>query len=163
MACCEVTVNLPSFPATAAAEGADRDSIFVVNDLTKHPDLRTRPYVTGYPNARFYAGVPITSPSGTNIGAYCNLDDKPRDGVSQKESVFLRDMAQTVMTHLETIRALSERQQNNDMMAGLGQYIRGSSGTTREVHSATNMPINSDIGGRKYDPRISYGHSERAG
>ena len=60
VACCEVTVDLPSFSATASAHGDYRDSVFVVDDLTKHPDLKSRAYVTEFPNGRYYAGVPIT-------------------------------------------------------------------------------------------------------
>lgn len=142
VACCETTVNLPSFSTSATAEGDTSKSAFVVNDLTKHPDLSARPYVTGYPNGRFYAGVPITTPSGVNIGAYCILDDKVRDGVSKEDLVFLGDMSQTVMTHLETVRALSERQQSNRMVAGLGKFVRGASDAGRKAPPATNMPLN---------------------
>jgi hypothetical protein len=60
VACCEITVNLPSFAATENAHGNYRDSVFVVDDLTQHPDLESRPYVTEFPNGRYYAGVPIT-------------------------------------------------------------------------------------------------------
>ncbi|GAB7336561.1 hypothetical protein MBLNU13_g09831t2 [Cladosporium sp. NU13] len=145
VACCETTVNLPSFSATAAATGDSRESVFVVDDLTKHPDLCERPYVTSYPNGRYYAGVPITTPLGVNIGAYCILDDKPRQGISQRDLIFMRDMSQTVMTHLETIRALSDRRQNSQMVAGLGQFIRGPSALKREVPSVTNMPLDDSI------------------
>jgi signal transduction histidine kinase/CheY-like chemotaxis protein/GAF domain-containing protein len=141
VACCETTVNLPSFPISNAAHGDIKKSVFVVNDLTKHPDLSTRPYVTGYPNGRFYAGVPITTPSGVNIGAYCILDDKVRDGVSEEELIFLRDMSQTVMTHLETVRALFERQQTNRMVAGLEEYVRGAADAGNKAPPATNMPL----------------------
>jgi signal transduction histidine kinase/CheY-like chemotaxis protein len=147
IACCETTVNLPSFPISAADNGDTRKSAFIVNDLTKHPDLSTRPYVTGYPNGRFYAGVPITTSSGVNIGAYCILDDKVREGVSDEDLVFLRDMSQTVMAHLETVRALSERQQVNRMVAGLGDFVRGASDAGRQVPPATNMPL-SESGAR---------------
>jgi GAF domain-containing protein len=136
IACCETTVNLPSFPISAAVDDDIRKSAFVVNDLTKHPDLSTRPYVTSYPNGRFYAGVPITTSSGVNIGAYCILDDKVRDGVSEKDLIFLRDMSQTVMTHLETVRALAERQQINRMVAGLGDFVRGASDVGRKAPPA---------------------------
>jgi signal transduction histidine kinase/CheY-like chemotaxis protein len=142
IACCETTVNLPSFPISAAADDDIRKSAFVVNDLTKHPDLSTRPYVTSYPNGRFYAGVPITTSSGVNIGAYCILDDKVRDGVSERDLIFLRDMSQTVMTHLETVRALAERQQINRMVAGLGDFVRGASDAGRKAPPVTNMPSN---------------------
>jgi hypothetical protein len=60
VACCEITVNLPSFAATENAHADYRNSVFVVDDLTQHHDLGSRPYVTEFPNGRYYAGVPIT-------------------------------------------------------------------------------------------------------
>lgn len=141
VACCETTVNLPSFPAFADTKGDISKSAFVVNDLTQHPDLSTRPYVAGYPHARFYAGVPITTSSGLNIGAYCILDDKVRDGVSRKDLLFLGDMSQTVMTHLESVRALSEQQKSNRMVNGLKDFVRGSLDAGHKVQPATNMPL----------------------
>jgi GAF domain-containing protein len=55
------------------------------------------------PKARFYAGVPITTPRGINIGVLCVLDDDPRDGLEQSQVVFLQSMASTVMSHLELV------------------------------------------------------------
>jgi len=60
VACCEFTVNLPSFADTVNAQGKYRESVFIVDDLTQHPELKNRAYVTEFPNGRFYAGVPIT-------------------------------------------------------------------------------------------------------
>ncbi|KAH7409770.1 hypothetical protein DE146DRAFT_751494 [Phaeosphaeria sp. MPI-PUGE-AT-0046c] len=144
VACCEITVNLPTFPISAAPDADIRKSAFVVNDLTKHQDLCNRPYVTGYPNGRFYAGVPITTPDGVNIGAYCILDDKVRDGLPDKDLNFLRDMSQTVMTHLETVRASADREHTTRMVAGLGDFVRGSSDAARKAPSTTNatLPVN---------------------
>lgn len=150
VACCETTVNLPSIPITAAVGKDIMKSAFVVNDLTKHPDLSSRPYVTDFPCGRFYAGVPITTPSGVNIGAYCILDDKVRNGLAESDLIFLRDMSQTVMTHLETVRALSERQQNYRMVAGLGDFVRGFSNAGRTAPTATKMPLDKgDMGDRQ--------------
>lgn len=140
VACCEVTVNFPSLPLSGTS-GNRSDSIHVVNDLSKHPEFCNRPFVSGHPHGRFYAGVPITTPSGVNIGAYCILDDKPREGVSQRETTFLCDMSNTVMQHLETVRALAERQQNSKMVAGLGEFIRASSITTSDASGSTDMPL----------------------
>ena len=148
VACCETTVNLPSFPTSHAAEAELSKSAFIVNDLTAHPDLSTRPYVTGYPNGRFYAGVPITTSTGVNIGAYCILDDAVRDGVSKDELTFLGDMSQTIMAHLETVRALAERQRSNRMVAGLGDFVRGASDAGRQGPPATNMPLHESGGVR---------------
>jgi signal transduction histidine kinase/CheY-like chemotaxis protein len=162
VACCEVTVNLPSFAATANVHGDYRDSVFVVDDLTKHPDLKNRPYVTEFPNGRYYAGVPITSSSGINIGAYCILDDQPRVGISEQDLTFMRDMSQTVMTHLETVRALSEREQNNQMVAGLGDFVRNApdwqhkGGAQHEALTSTNMPLKDESGDRDPSRKVAY-------
>jgi signal transduction histidine kinase/CheY-like chemotaxis protein len=142
VACCETTVNLPLFPISAIADGDIRKSAFVVNDLSKHSDLCTRPFVTGFPNGRFYAGVPITTPSGVNIGAYCILDDEVRDGVSDADLMFLRDMSQTITTHLETVCVLSQQQQINRMVTGLGDYVRGAADAGSKAPPATNIPMN---------------------
>lgn len=161
VACCEVTVNLPSFAVTANGSGDKRDSVFVVDDLTKHPELKCRPYATEFPNGRYYAGVPITSSAGVNIGAYCILDDKPREGISERDLTFMRDMSQTVMTHLETIRALSEREQNNQMVAGLGDFVRDapdsqhSSEAKHEPLAASNMPLKNESGDRDVSREIA--------
>lgn len=129
IACCETTVNLPSFSPSSSTANGERDSVFIVNDLTKNPQTSDRPFVTGFPHGRFYVGVPITSMSGINIGAYCILDDEPRDGVSDKDVMFLRDMSRTVMTHLETIRAQAERERATQMVTGLGAFVKRSSGS----------------------------------
>lgn len=135
VACCEVTVNLPSFPATMSTLSGDRDSVFVVDDLTENLQTRDKPFVTGFPHGRFYAGVPITSSSGINIGAYCILDDKPRSGLSQKELTFLRDMSHTVVKHLESVRGQFERQRATHMVTGLGNFVKGSSALRRRRHT----------------------------
>ena len=131
IACCEVTVGLPSFPITVTTANGDRDSVYVVEDLTKNLTTHDKPYVTSFPHGRFYAGVPITGPNGINIGAYCVLGDDPRDGVSDKDLIFLRDMSRTVMTHLTTIRAQAERQRATQMVTGLGSFVKRSSDTRR--------------------------------
>lgn len=131
IACCEITVNLPSFSPSSSTMNGERDSVFVVNDLTKNLQTLDRPFVTGFPNGRFYAGVPVTSSSGINIGAYCILDDEPRDGVSDKDLMFLRDMSRTVMTHLETVRAQAERERATHMVTGLGAFVKTSSDSRR--------------------------------
>jgi hypothetical protein len=131
VACCEITVNLPSFSPSSSTMNGERDSVFIVNDLTKNPQTSDRPFVSGYPHGRFYAGVPITAPSGINIGAYCILGDEPRDGVSDKDLMFLRDMARTVMTHMETVRAQAERERATHMVTGLGAFVKRSSDSRR--------------------------------
>jgi signal transduction histidine kinase/AmiR/NasT family two-component response regulator len=132
IACCETTVNLPTLASPPSVSSTtDPEPIFVVNDLTENCRTQDQPYVTAFPYGRFYAGVPITSPAGINIGAYCILDDDSRDGISERDATFMSDMARTIMTHLETIRAQSDRQRGTKMVKGLGRFVQASSDPKR--------------------------------
>lgn len=52
--------------------------IMVVNDASKDQRFMEAPLVKQQPNVRFYAGVPLRSEDGYNIGTLCVLDDQPR-------------------------------------------------------------------------------------
>jgi hypothetical protein len=101
--------------------------MLVVNNLSLDPRFRHYPQVTGPPHGRFYAGVPIKSPSGHSIGTYCVMDDKPRDGLSPMEASFLKDMAITVMRHLEMTRAMEDHRRGGVMVRSLGAFAEGKS------------------------------------
>lgn len=100
---CEATADLPANQGSNARDGYSAGLAHIINDLTKDARFADRPFVKGGIKARFYAGVPITTPSGANIGALCVLDDKPRDGLEHDQVEFLRSMASTVMSHLELV------------------------------------------------------------
>ena len=100
---CEVTVNLPANKGSNSTDSGTSGLVHIINDLKSDVRFCDRPFVTGGPLARFYAGVPITTPTGINIGAFCVLDDKPREGLSENEVKFLREMAETTMTHLDMV------------------------------------------------------------
>lgn len=124
---CEHTINLPANEGTNKQD-PNSSVVHIINDLSGDTRFCDRAFVTGGPKARFYAGVPITTPKGINIGAYCVLDDRKRDGLDEDGVNFLRDMAATVMTHLEMVRATAEHKIGTQMIAGLGAFIDGASG-----------------------------------
>lgn len=124
---CEVTVDLPNNGGSNAQEQHSSSIVHIINNLTEDTRFCDRPYVKGGPMARFYAGVPITTPQGTNIGALCVLDDKPRDGLQVREIDFLRDMAAATMTHLEMLRAQWQNQRGRHMTDALGAFVEGQS------------------------------------
>lgn len=49
---------------------------------------------------RFYAGVPIRTPDGHNIGTICAMDQKPRS-FSAREVDIMRELARIVMDEIE--------------------------------------------------------------
>ena len=64
------------------------NNLMVVNDTLKDPRFVRHPFVLGEPGIRFYAGFPLTTSDGFNIGALCVVDRKPRKlNDSQKEAL----------------------------------------------------------------------------
>src|SRR5580658_1025997 len=51
--------------------------ILEVPNALEDDRFRDNPLVTGDPNVRFYAGAPLVTPDGLNIGALCVLDRTP--------------------------------------------------------------------------------------
>lgn len=100
---CEVTATLPVNEGSNAQDPDTCTVAHIVNNLAEDTRFCDRPYVQDGPKARFYAGVPITTPNGINIGALCVLDDKPRDGLERDQVDLLRNLASAVMSHLELV------------------------------------------------------------
>ncbi|WP_165069486.1 GAF domain-containing protein [Marisediminicola senii] len=68
------------------------DSVFVVPDASLDARFKNNPLITGPSHLRFYAGFPITSPTGERVGALCVFDENPRE-FSEGDIVLLRNLA----------------------------------------------------------------------
>ncbi|MYM94074.1 GAF domain-containing protein [Duganella vulcania] len=68
--------------------------IFVIPDARADARFADNPIVTGEPHAVFYAGAPLTMPSGFAIGTLCLIDHKPRtlDATELAILATLRDL-----------------------------------------------------------------------
>lgn len=76
------------------------DQAMVVPDATQDARFADNPMVTGGPAIRFYAGVPLRTRDGYNLGTLCAIDTKPRQ-FGQKDVAILEDLARMVMRDLE--------------------------------------------------------------
>lgn len=80
-----------------------RDTPLVVRDALADPKFHDHPAVLGEPFVRFYAGVPLHTPGGYNIGTLCAVDFAPRD-ISPIQLAVLQDLARLVVDELELRR-----------------------------------------------------------
>ncbi|MGD9742620.1 MAG: diguanylate cyclase [Dongiaceae bacterium] len=74
--------------------------IMVVDDATADPRFRDNPHVVADPSIRFYAGAPLRSPKGNNLGTLCIMDKAPRT-LSREDQGLLADLAAVVMDEVE--------------------------------------------------------------
>lgn len=77
-----------------------QDGPWVVTDAATDPRTLTNSLVAGEFGLRFYAGVPLTTSDGYNLGTVCVLDTQPRE-VTDAEIQTLEDLAALVVSELE--------------------------------------------------------------
>ncbi len=76
-----------------------QDDVLVIEDIQKDERFVGNPLTTG--NVGFYAGAPIISSAGYNLGTICVMDDKAKTDFSEKEAKFLAVLARQVSILLE--------------------------------------------------------------
>ncbi|KHT19140.1 sensor domain-containing phosphodiesterase [Pectobacterium brasiliense] len=81
-----------------------KKKIMVVPDALKDARFKNNPLVVGVPYIRFYAGIPLITPSGHAIGTLCIIDLKPRTTFTKRDEHNLHDLASLVMDKLEMRR-----------------------------------------------------------
>ena len=95
---CEMTIR-------ADSPGAGRSvPVFYVPDLSLDPRFSPLSVVSGPPYYRYYAGTPIRTKDGVNIGSVAIMDLKPRENLSMDHEKCLGDLAEHVMNFLDINR-----------------------------------------------------------
>jgi len=82
-----------------------RDVPTVIGDARLDPVAMSHPLVAGAMGLRFYAGAPIRTPDGHNLGTVCVLDREPRQVTSGQVAV-LENLAALVLHELELRRSM---------------------------------------------------------
>ena len=117
---CEKTIELP--PSLACSP-----SLFTVTDLSKDERFNQLPFVNGPPFFKFYAGTPLTTEKGVNIGSLFILDDVVRPQLSNDHQHFLATVAQTIMKHMEISKEAEEHKKVMRFSLGMNAFVEGKS------------------------------------
>ncbi|MAR79415.1 MAG: hypothetical protein CMM18_04210 [Rhodospirillaceae bacterium] len=84
-----------------------QNDLLLVPDCSKDERFAELPNVKGEPNLKFYAGMPLVTPSGHAVGTICCIDFEERDLTgNQKESI--RRLSRQVVAQLELRRVVTE-------------------------------------------------------
>jgi len=81
--------------------------VWVVEDAIHDPRTLANPLVSGALGLQFYAGAPLRTYDGYNLGTMCVIDREPR-AFSPDDQNILEDFAAVVMDELELGRAARE-------------------------------------------------------
>lgn len=94
------------------------DDLFVVPDALQDERFKNNPLVTGDPNIRFYAGMPIKTPDGHNIGTLCVIDTVARE-LDDNQRELLETLTHSVLHLLELRKNTLQVQQSKEVLRNL--------------------------------------------
>jgi hypothetical protein len=77
------------------------NDVLVIPDTRQDDRLLYNPFVQNEPGLRFYAGAPLLTQDGFNLGTLCLLDTQPRATLTDEQRALLSDLAAMVMDELE--------------------------------------------------------------
>ncbi|KAF2015102.1 hypothetical protein BU24DRAFT_424008 [Aaosphaeria arxii CBS 175.79] len=121
LALCESVLNLDASSVTG------KDPVVIINDMSQSEIYSNYDYVKNAPHLRFYAGIPLVSPSGAIVGALCIHDDKSRDGLSEADVIVLLDLAITIAEYLDTYTIKNHFRHGEQLTRGLISFSDGAS------------------------------------
>ena len=116
---CEKTIEAPSENG--------RYAMFTVTNLAADPRFNELPFVSGPPFFKFYAGTPLKTKKGINIGSVFILDDEERPPLNPDQESFLGVMAETIMKHMETASEAEEHKKVMRLSRGMNAFVEGRS------------------------------------
>ncbi|KAJ5100726.1 hypothetical protein N7456_006778 [Penicillium angulare] len=120
---------------------------YIIRNFANEECFRYRPYVTDWPHMRFYAEVPLFSPSGHVLGSYCVVDDSPRSVFGDTEVALLQEIADAVAHHLENARIVHFHRRAEKLVKGVTDLVATPSDLEAELKESypfTSLAVQSD-------------------
>ncbi|KAK8080619.1 hypothetical protein PG997_008437 [Apiospora hydei] len=117
--------------------------VIVIPDIHSDTGIAANPYCSSGKVGRTYAGVPIRSRNGINIGVLSLFKESPlpADGWDVVHSQILRDMSRCIVEHLRSKRARISSQRAQRMARAIGSFVENRSTLPyREFGGAAEFP-----------------------
>ncbi|KAL2829817.1 hypothetical protein BJY01DRAFT_261164 [Aspergillus pseudoustus] len=142
---CEKTITLHPSPQ-------DKYPLFVVDDMRQHPRYCHIPCVAEAPFFRFYAGTPLVSSNGINIGSLYVIDPRPNIVLTESHKETIGVTATAIMEYLETSRRSLESDRLTKVLSGFNSFVQDQ----RLVNSISeSSSMSSDLSGSDRSPSPS--------
>ena len=126
------------------------DEPLVVPDAGVDPRTKDHALVAGQPGVRFYAGVPLTTLDGYNVGTLCVIDHQPRT-ITDEELRTLQDLAALVVDELEL------RRHSRQLVTGEAQLRRDAEQLADTLQATLLPPVPPDVPGMDLTARFRAG------
>ncbi|KAI0087316.1 hypothetical protein BDY19DRAFT_893168 [Irpex rosettiformis] len=126
--------NMPrstSFDAHAILQRENEPT--VVLDACEDWRFSRNPLVTDHPYIRFYAGCPLRTQDGYNIGTLSIIDDNPRREFNPRQRHTLKEFAQITMRELELWRDKIQLRIRDRIQNSMEQFTRECLEVDKEV------------------------------
>lgn len=91
----------------------EQEDMLVVPDALLDPRFADSPLVVNDPHTRFYAGHPLSTADGYNVGTLCVVDQKPRE-MTPEQLKILKDLAAIAEDQLALVDIIKLEHQMKD-------------------------------------------------
>ncbi|KAH8422479.1 hybrid sensor histidine kinase/response regulator [Aspergillus melleus] len=115
------------------------DGSRILGDLTKEDQFKDHPFVLQFPETRFYAEIPLTSPRWGTFGTYCVVDEEDRALLEDETITDLKDVAAGIVQHLENVYTVQSHARSDRLLQTL-MTIKGLPSADDTAHRHTEPP-----------------------
>lgn len=138
------------------------NEIFEVKDALKDPRFADNPLVTDAPTVRFYAGAPLKTPEGFNIGTLCVIAHEAHE-LDKKQKDNLEKLARQVVSQLELRKKNLQLSSKLDELQTAHNAVQGHQ--EKLIHSAKMASLGEMAGGVAHEINnplsIIIGHAQK--
>lgn len=116
------------------------DEPLIIPDTRLEERFACHPFVQSEPGVRFYAGAPLLSRDGFNLGTLCLLDTQPHEPLTAEQQATLVDLAAMVVDELELRLAVHKIAQSEEEYRTLFESISDEGFCVVELFDADGKP-----------------------